>query len=181
MVGTGHNYLGDGGNDVFFRSSTGQLFAEEFNSSGAAIASQFSTFNGSAWDIDTGTTVVGSGHNYLGGGGNDIFMRMSTGQLVVEEFNSAGTAIVSQWSTTNGAILTIDTATTVVGMNYSYFSGNGNDIFLRLSTGQLGVEEFNSSAPYRLSSANLERKRSEHRQYDYNYRHRPQLFLEWGL
>jgi trimeric autotransporter adhesin len=146
-VGTGSDLLGLGGNDIFLRSETGQLVIWEVDDSGDLLnAGVRTTFDGAAVGIDEATTVVGTGSDLLGLGGNDIFLRSITGQLVIWEVNSSGALLNAGARTTAaGGIAAIDSETTIAGTATDLLGDGGNDILLRLGTGQLAVWEVNSS------------------------------------
>jgi hypothetical protein len=148
VIGTGTDFSGTGNRDVFLRASTGQVIAWEFNGSGQLIAGGPLTFDGSSWDIDTGTMVVGTGVNLWGNGGSDVFYRLSTGQVAAWEFNSSDEFVAGTPLTVNGSAWDIDTATTVIGTGVGLWEPGGRDVFYRTATGQVVAWEFNGSGQF---------------------------------
>src|SRR5581483_351493 len=98
---------------------------EELNASGevfgsAALVVPPSSSGGSStpFTIDASTSVVGTGQNFFGWAEREIYLRSSTGQVVVEEINNLfnGTSQVigsAGLILTTGALFTIDSSTTI--------------------------------------------------------------------
>ncbi|HUK08248.1 MAG TPA: S8 family serine peptidase [Stellaceae bacterium] len=137
VIGAGEDFLGSGEQDVFFHLSDGQLELGEFNSSGVADYALFFT----NWAIDSETTVIGAGEDYLGSGERDVFQRLGTGQLEMGQFNGSGVADYALFFTNWG----VDTGTTVIGAGEDLLRSGQRDIFFRVSSGQLEMGQFTSS------------------------------------
>ena len=114
-IGSGQGFWGYAGHDVFLRTGTGQLVADEFANNGSAIDGIALTYQGAAWTVTSTTTAIGSGQGFWGYAGHDVFLRTGTGQLVADEFASNGAAIDGIALTYNGAAWIIDAATTAIG------------------------------------------------------------------
>jgi subtilisin-like proprotein convertase family protein len=151
VIGTGANFAGTGDNDIVYRSATGQVGVLGFNSAGGLTYAQGLTYAGAALILDNATTVVGTGVNFGGTGGHDLFMRAANGQLDAWEFNSAGLATYAQPLIYQTPII-LDNATTVVGTGLNFSGNGGHDLFIRSGNGQLTAWEFNSAGVL-LSSA----------------------------
>ena len=141
-IGSGQGFWGYGGHDVYLRTGTGQLVADEFDSNGAAISGIALTFLGSPWIVDAATTAIGSGQGFWGYGGHDVFLRNGAGQLIADEFDSAGRAIDGIALTYLGNPLIVTPNTTAIGSGQSFWGYGGHDVFLRTGSGQLVAAEF---------------------------------------
>ena len=144
-VGSGTNFLGAGGVDTFIRSPFGHLGVFETSVAGAIVASQWLVNGSGEIAIDTATRIVGTGGNFGGTGGNDIFVRTANGQLNVWEFDQTGLNTYSAALTINGASATIDAATIAIGTGQNFLGLGGNDAILRDGTGHIGIWEINIS------------------------------------
>jgi len=146
LVGSGTNFLGAGGTDTFLRSPFGHLGVFETSQTGAIVASQWLSNGSGEIAIDGATTIVGTGRNFGGTGGNDIFVRTANDQLNIWEFNQAGLITYSEAVTINGAASTIDAATLAIGTAQNFLGLGGNDVILRDGAGHIGIWEVNSGA-----------------------------------
>ena len=147
MVGTGTDFGGTGGSDVFFRSSTNQLGYLEFNSAGAVTNGNWDlTYQGGPTYIPSSEIVVGTGVNFGGTGGSDVFFLSSTNQLGYLEFSGAGAVTNGNWNLTyQGGPTYIPSSEIVVGTGVNFGGTGGSDVFFRSSTNQLGYLEFNGA------------------------------------
>ncbi len=145
FIGTNStNFIGQGGHDLFFRGDSGQVLVWEFNNvTGQVTAGQYLyQSNGTAFTIDTATSIIGTGSNLLGQGGQDILTLNANLTVTMTEFNSSGVELQSGTLTYQGRALTDDAATKFVGTNGTNFLGQGgNDLFFRATSGQLLVWE----------------------------------------
>jgi hypothetical protein len=139
VIGAGEDYFGDAQRTIFIRTSSGQLTAWQFSSSGAIDGNQPFTNSGNILWIDSGTTVVGAGEDFLRQAQRDIFLRQSNGQLVIWQFSSSGAIDGNTPLTSGGAAVTIDAATTVVGAGEDFFGTGQSNVFERQASGQLVV------------------------------------------
>ena len=71
------------------------------SANGLSVTTQSDSTGNGVFDTATSDVTVvnadgiGTAHNYLSNGGNDIFLCMSTGQIALEEFNGSGARISS--------------------------------------------------------------------------------------
>ena len=95
VVGMGTGFAAAGGIDVFIQHASGQIAFYETNPASGKIwaAAALTNADGSAFTLPIGSTIISTGSNVLGDGGNDIFVRSVDGQLTVEEFNASGVKI----------------------------------------------------------------------------------------
>ena len=142
VIGTGYDLWGDGGVDVFMRTSTNQMTAAEFNSSGVEVAFNALTAQGNPFYLDAISTVIGSGLSFWGTGNPDIFVRTGTGQIQGWEFNGSGVAQVAHPLTAQGNPFIVDNATTVVGTGFDFWGSGNADMFLRGASGNISAWEF---------------------------------------
>ena len=155
VIGDGQNFRGFGGHDVFVRSGSGQLIAQEFDNFGAAVSSVGLTSLGSEWTVDTATTAIGTGQNFWGYGGHDVFLRSGAGQLVADEFDINGAAISGIALTYQGHVWAIDTLTRAIGTGHNFAGSGGNDVFLLNGLGQIGFGEFNAAGVASTAAMNF--------------------------
>jgi len=158
VVGVGANFFGDTQRNMFIRASSGQVDVFEISQNGVALGVAglvvpSSGGSSTPFTIDTGTSVIGTGQNFFDQADSEIFLRESNGQINVEEiknlFNgttqvigSAG--LVIPGSGGSSTPFTVSAGTTVVGIGQDFFGQGDREIFLRLSTGQVAVEEINN-------------------------------------
>ena len=148
VVGGGEDFFraGTGQRTLFIRGGNGALHAWGFNkATGAIEAGQDFSSGGTPLIVDTGTTVVGGGEDFLGNGGHTAFVRASDGSLSVLDFTSTGATDIRQaFTVAGGAALVIDTGTTVTGGAGDYFNTGGHGIYVHDAGGR-HVWEFNAS------------------------------------
>jgi plastocyanin len=148
IIGTGQNFAGTGGHDVFTLRSGGFLSVYEFDSGGTAVSAYNLTWPGTPgkfW-LDASTTVIGTGQNFTGTGGHDVFTLRAGRYLSVYEFDSGGTAVSAYnltWPGTPGKFW-LNGATTLIGTGKNLAGTGGSDVFLLNSSGQLSYAEFNA-------------------------------------
>jgi hypothetical protein len=150
VIGAGYNFAGTNGHDYFIRANgTNQLTAREYNSSGVLTYDKaLTTSTGAAFTVSTLTNVIGTGYNFGGQNGHDIFARdLNTQQVVVYEFNSAGQVSYTGSLTTNGTTpFTTGGQFDVLGTTTNFAGTGGRDIFgYDTGTSQFSISEFNSS------------------------------------
>jgi Ca2+-binding RTX toxin-like protein len=104
--------------------------------------------------LATGAILVGIGDNLLGLGGPDLFVRESSGQIVVTEFNQSGHALASITLTSQGQPLVIDSSTTVIGAGVDLLGTGGHDVLVRTDSDQVEVWEISASGAV-ISSTGL--------------------------
>jgi subtilisin-like proprotein convertase family protein len=147
IVGAGEDFLATDQRDVFARYNSGQLYVLLTNTSGSVTKDEGFTFsNGSAFAIASSTTVVGTGTNFWGYGGDAVITRYGSGQLAVTDFNTAGVAIYGVLLTfSGGATFAITSSTTAFGTGTSFWGFGGHDLITRAGSGQLAVTDFNTA------------------------------------
>ena len=111
-IGTGYNLFGLGGTDLFVRTSTNQMAAYEFDTSGNQLSGHGLTVGSNPFFLDSVSTAIGSGLNFWGTGNADIFVRTGTGQIQGWEFDGAGAAQVAHQLVIGSAGFIVDSATT---------------------------------------------------------------------
>lgn len=131
-IGTASNFYGTGGTDQFFRTAGGQLAVAEFDAQNHLVAGGLITFpNGGAVGLDNASTVIGTGQNLYGSGGHDIFLRNSTGQLVILEINNANQWITGNPSAGNSVSVTYGSTNAVLNLSnaalINFTQGAAND------------------------------------------------------
>jgi len=141
VIGTGVNFLGTGGADIFVRNPSGQVGVAETNSAGVTTSAVWLTnTNGSPAIVDNATTVIGTAQNFLGDGYPDIFLREASGQVGVVSQAPGGTLGVAVFLTNvGGSAAVVGSGTTVIGTGVNFFGDGNRELFLRLPTGQLLV------------------------------------------
>jgi len=136
----------------WFGNVTSQLQAVTFddgtlftNSEIATLIADDLSFVPNGTFNSAGTTLAGSGRDFLGTGQTDQFIRTSTGELAIFQFNSSNQLTARLWLNSNGGPYAIDGSTTVAGVGANFFGDAQRNLFLRESNGQIGVLEINTS------------------------------------
>jgi hypothetical protein len=101
-----------------------------------------------------GASLVGVGYGLLDRGGPDLFVRTSTGQVTVTEYNQSGQVLTSVTLTSGGVPLVIDSSTTVIGTGVDLLGGGGRDVLVRIDSDQVDVWEISASGAV-VSSTDL--------------------------
>ena len=125
VAGGGADFFGLGEAAVFLLDG-GTLTAWAFDGTGALNAGQ-TLLQG----VAAGTTVVGGGEDFFGIGGHAAFLRGANGALRVDEFQPGGALLGGQALTTNGAPVTIDATTAVIGGGQDFFRNGDRTVFVR--------------------------------------------------
>ena len=147
IVGAGGDMFASNQHDLFLRYADGQLHVLLVSPSGQVTDDEGLTLNGSALTLLPTTKVEGVGWNFLGLAGYDVFLRSpNNGQLYEWEVNGSGALVGGVVFTMNGAPLTLDAGTPVIGIGQSFLGLGGHDVFMRAdTTGQLYEWEVNGS------------------------------------
>jgi hypothetical protein len=134
VIGTGTSLFGTGGQTIFYETSANQLATVEFNSAHQMVAGGLVTHSdGSAVGLPPGTNgVLGTGQNFFGAGGHDIFVMRSDGQELILEVNNTNQVIFSS-------------NVSVIGNGPSLFGTDSQTIFYETAAGQLATVEFNAA------------------------------------
>jgi hypothetical protein len=139
LLGTGADFSGSGGLDLFIREAGGQLTVSEFGTNGHA---SFNQTMDAGFLLSASDTIAGTATNFSGHGGRDVFVRGASGNVTVWEFDSNGYGIFGQ---TLEASYTLDPRLNIVGAGVNYTGNGGSDLFLQYPGGQLAIHEFDSN------------------------------------
>ena len=145
VAGGGEDFLGNGERAVFVYggAASGSLAVELFDATGALVQTLALGTNGrvgtasSGTAVDAGTTVVGGGEDFFGTVGHAAFLRSGGGALGVAEFDATGAATGYLGLSSQGAALSVDTATTVIGGGEDFFGTGQRTAFVRGGDGSL--------------------------------------------
>jgi hypothetical protein len=120
------------GQDIFFRTDSGQFGIVEFNDLGQQIGGGLITFPGGAPVlVPEGATILGVGWNLFGTGGSDVYVKRPEGQVVIIELDG-----LNRWVQGNNVA--------VLGESENLLGAGGRDVFYQTITGQLAVVEFDT-------------------------------------
>lgn len=96
ILGTGGNFAGLGGQDLFFATSSNQLGFAELDTNGVQIATQvLSNADQSPLTVAETTHITSTGTNALGFAGRDVSFNDAAGVTSTYEFNADGTAVAA--------------------------------------------------------------------------------------
>ena len=148
IIWTAQNWLGDGGEDLFL-SLFGNIDVFEFNTNGQMIGAD-TLYYGDGSRFEVSGSVIASGRNFMGTGGNDLLFCEPDDSIAVDEFNASDHLTASEnLHYSNGSGFLIATSTTeVIWVGQNLMGDGGKDIITRQPGNMINISEFNSSGTY---------------------------------
>ncbi|MEJ0076818.1 MAG: hypothetical protein WDO17_15480 [Alphaproteobacteria bacterium] len=148
LLGAGHDFAGQSGQDLFFRYADGTLNFLEFSTSDRVRAVTVSPLylpDGGHFYLPQNASLLGVTENFAGLNGKDLLFRYADGTVHMLEFSQtdrpravASTALTNP----NGSPFFVPAGSTVIPASYNQFGQNGFDLMLVDSARQVSMVEF---------------------------------------
>ena len=145
LIGIGFNFAGQGGSDLFLRDGSGHLNIWEVGTNGALLTTPAVTVNGSQVVLGSSATLIGTGFNFAGQGGKDLFLRDGSGHLNIWEVGTNGAVLAAPVVTSGGTPVVLGASATLIGTGQDLLGLGGHDFLWQLPTGQVVVWEVNAN------------------------------------
>lgn len=147
VLGTGLGFWREGGHDLIFRQSDGQVVVAEFGNDMRTVNHRALFWqDGKPYTINTTDSVVGAGLGFWRPGGHDLIIRKANGQLRVTEFGDDMRTVNSRdlaWE--DGQSFALDPTEHVVATGLGFWRHGGHALISRKEDGQLRVTEFDDN------------------------------------